>query len=295
MLPTTPGRAENKAVIEGEFGKFEQAVGSLHLDDSSLDNLKRSAVSEAIRAYTAGINHAGRAELNELKGKSRLQAVREACPDPEADRAFLEQLRARHAQPKSRERLPSQPVARQLLDQGFARFGLEALDPEGQLRTWLSARYTPEAIRQGLALFGTEQAKGRLRNSMAHRYLVKLIQSVQEELDLRDQEALLREFAETERRIWLKALEQDYELLKTECENGSTLEHDLAFRLSEQTVFGSLPLERAFWEDKLKALLETQRQRFAAVCRHVRRLFEAAWNDRFQLISRLVAWEKQLA
>ncbi len=292
MLPATPARPENKAVVEGEFGKFEQAVGSLHLDDSSLENLKRSAVSEVIRAYTAGINHAGRAEFD---GKSRLQVLREACPDPEKDRAFLEQLRSAHAQPGRLDTLPSQPVARALLDQGFARFGLEALDPKGELRTWLSNRYTPEAIRQGLAIFGTEQAKGRLKNPMAHRYLVKLIQSGQEELNLREQENLLREFAETERRAWLGELEQDCALLQSECENGATLESDLAFRLSEQTVFGSLPLQRAFWEEKLKGLLATQRQRIGAVCRHIRRLFEAEWNERFQLISRLVAWEQQLA
>jgi hypothetical protein len=292
MLPATPARPENKAVVEGEFGKFEQAVGSLHLDDSNLETLKRSAVSEVIRAYSAGINHAGRAEFD---GKSRLQVLREACPDPEQDRAFLEQLRSAHSEPKRQDSLASQPVARALLDQGFARFGLEGLDPEGELRTWLSARYTPEAIRQGLAIFGTEQAKGRLRNPMAHRYLVKLIQSCQEELNLRDQERLLREFAETERRAWLGELEQDYELLKSECENGATHEHDLAFRLSELAVFGSLPLQRAFWEEKLKALLATQRQRIGALCRHIRRLFEAEWNERFQLISRLVAWEQQLA
>ena len=130
---------------------------------------------------------------------------------------------------------------------------------------------------------------------MAHRYLVKLIQSCQEELDLRAQEHLLRELAETERRAWLQELENDYTLLKDDCDNAATLENDLAFRLSEQAVFGSLPLQRAFWEHKLKALLATQRQRIGAVCRHIRRLFEAECNDRFQLISRLTAWEQQLA
>jgi hypothetical protein len=292
MLPATPARPENKAVIEGEFGKFEQAVGPLHLDDSSLEHLKRSAVSEVIRAYSAGINHAGRAELD---GKSRLAVLREACPDPEKDRAFLEGLRSAHTQPRRSDSLPSQPVARAMLDQGFARFGLEGLDPAGALRTWLSARYTPEAIRQGLALFGTERDKGRLRNPTAHRYLVKLIQSCQEELDLRVQEHLLRELAETERRAWLQELEHDYTRLNDECDNAATLENDLAFCLSEQAVFASLPLQRAFWEHKLKALLATQRQRIGAVCRHIRRLFEAECNDRFHLISRLVAWEQQLA
>lgn len=235
--PRHPGTPREQGVVEGEFGKFEQAMGSLHLDDGSLENLKRSALSEVIRAYTAAINHAGCAELD---GKSRLQVLREACPDPEKDQAFLEQLRRAHSQPGRQDILPSQPVARALLDQGVAHFGLEGLDPEGELRTWLSARYTPEAIRQGLATFGTEQAKGRLKNPMAHRYLVKLIGSCQEELNVREKESLLRQFAETERRAWLGELEQDCALLESECENGATLENDLALRLSEQagTRFG---------------------------------------------------------
>ena len=44
MIPATLQRPENKAVIEGEFGKYEQAVGTIYLDDSSKDELTRSAV-----------------------------------------------------------------------------------------------------------------------------------------------------------------------------------------------------------------------------------------------------------
>jgi len=292
MIPATPGRPENKAVIEGEFGKYEQAVGRLQLDDSSIEALKRSAVNEVIRAYTAGINQAGRAEF---EGKSRQQVLRAACPDPQVDRTFIEQLHAEHNRPGRSQPLPSQTLTRALLDAGFARFGLEANDVQGQLRTWLSGRYTPEAIRQGLAIFATERDKGRLRGKTAHRYLVKLIQSSQEELDLRAQEHWLREFAEVERGAWLRELEQDYAILKTECAGASTLDHDLAFRLSELAVFGGLPLARSFWEEKLKTCLERQSQRIVAVCRHLRRLYEAPWNDRFQLIGRLIGWEYGLA
>ncbi|MCP3880163.1 MAG: hypothetical protein GY701_17500, partial [Sulfitobacter sp.] len=169
MIPATPKRPENKAVIEGEFGKYEQAVGTLYLDDSSLETLKRSAVSEIIRAYTAGVNHAGRVEF---EGKSRQHVLRAACPDPQSDQAFIEQLHAEHSRPGRSKPLPSQTPARALLDAGFARFELEANDAQGRLRTWLSGRYTPEAIRQGLALFGAERDKGRLREKTAHRYLV---------------------------------------------------------------------------------------------------------------------------
>ena len=91
------------------------------------------------------------------------------------------------------------------------------MDPDGKTRQWLAERYTTEAIRQGLAIFGTERNKGRLRNKTAHRYLVKVIQNSQEEIDLRRQEESLREFAEIERQGWLQELEAEYKILETEC------------------------------------------------------------------------------
>ena len=291
MIPATLARPENKAVIEGEFGKYEQAVGALHLDDRSIDHLRRSAVSEAIRAYTAGLNQAGRAEFN---GRSRQQVLRRSCADPQADLAFIEQLHAKHRHQGRSEALPSRAVARQILDAGFARFELDASDAQGKLRTWLSSRYTPAAIRQGLALFGSERVKGRLNDKTAHRYLVKLIQSRQEELDLHAQEVWLLEFAEVERGAWLQELKQDYDLLKTECSEASDPNHDLAFRLSEKAVFGGLPLARTFWEAKLRAVLVQQGRRFEAVRRHIKRLYEAPGHDRAHLISLIVGWEQQL-
>jgi hypothetical protein len=266
-------------------------VGALHLDDRSIGHLRRSAVSEAIRAYTAGLNQAGRAEFN---GRSRQQVLRRSCADPQADLAFIEQLHAKHRHQGRIEALPSQAVARQILDAGFARFELDASDAQGKLRTWLSSRYTPAAIRQGLARFGSERAKGRLNDQTAHRYLVKLIQSRQEELDLHAQEVWLLEFAEVERGAWLQELEQDYELLTSSCSQAVGLNHDLAFRLSEKAVYGGLPLARTFWEVKLRAVLVQQGQRFEAVRRHIKRLYEAPGHDRAHLISLLVGWEQQL-
>ena len=287
MIPATPRRPENKAVIEGEFGKFEQAVGRIDLDDSSPESLAKSAIEEVIRAYTAGINHAGRYEF---EGLSRLQVLRRACPDPEKDRVFLENLKARHDVYKKPDQLPSMGVARDILDEGFAAFELDPLDPKGTLRTWLSSRYTPEAIRQAMAIFGTERAKGRLHSNTAHRYLVKVIQNCQDEIDLRQQEDQLRKYAEIERQGLLGELDREYELLKAECEGRSGPLNDLAFQLSEKAVFGSMILQRSFWEAKLKKLLVEKKDRIASVIRHIRRLFEAHWNDRFQLINHLISW-----
>lgn len=290
MVPATPGTPENKAVIEGEFGKFEQTVGTIFLDDSNKPVFIESAVHEICRAYTAGLNHAGRAEFN---GKSREQVLREYCPDPEKDREFIEQLYADHTGPDRIDGLPTAEISRALLDEGFASFGIKDQDQKGQVRQWLANRYTPEAIRQALAIFGTEWNKGRLRNKMAHRYLVKVIQSSQEELDLRLQEELLRKFAQNERQCWLQEFEAEYQQLKKECD-GSTPEKNLLFCLGEKAAFAGLALQRSFWEDKLKHMLGKCRDKVTVVCRHIRRLFEAQWNDRFVLISKLVAWEHQL-
>ena len=290
MIPATPNRPENKASIEGEFGKYEQAMGTIYLDDRNPQTLIQSAVREILRAYTAGINHAGRAEF---EGKSRQQVLRETCPDPEKDRKFIEQLHADHKSTKRVDVLPTEEVSRLLLDEGFKRFGIEQLDLEGKIRQWLAGRYTPEAIRQGLSIFGTERDKGRLQNKMAHRYLVKVIQNCQAEIDLRQQEEYLREFAEVERKGWLQQLENDYKILQAKC-NGSTPEKDLAFRLSDNAVFGGLPLQRAFWENKLQLILAKNREKISAVSRHVRRLFEASLENRFALIDKLVTWKYQL-
>jgi hypothetical protein len=288
MIPATPGTPENKAVIEGEFGKFEQAVGTLLLDDSSKPALIESAVHKICRAYTAGLNHAGRAEFN---GRSREQVLREYCPDPKKDREFIEQLHADHTQPDRIDVLPTTGISRALLDEGFAY--IKDQDPEGQIRQWLADRYTPEAIRQALAILGTEWNKGRLRNKMAHRYLVKVVQNCQEEMDLRMQEELLRKFSQKERQSWLQEFEAEYQQLQKECD-GSTPEKNLLFCLGEKAVFGGLALQRSFWEDKLKHMLGKCHDKISVVCRHIRRLFEAQWNDRFVLISKMVAWEHQL-
>jgi hypothetical protein len=291
MIPATPARGENKAGIEGEFGKFEQTVGTIFLDDSSDEQLKKTAVSEILRTYTGAINHAGRFEFD---GKSRESVLRKTCPDTEKDRQFIEQLHADHKRKRRVDILPTKLTSRVLLDEGFNRFGIADRDPMEKTREWLAGRFTPEAIRQGLAIFGTEWEKGRLRNNLAHRYLVKLIQNCQVEIDLRRQEELLREYAEVERPVWLQGLEAEYKTVVTEC-IGTSPENDLALQLSDRAVFGGLIVQRAFWENKLKALLEKQRDRFTAVCNHIRRLFETTWENRFALISKLVAWENQLS
>ena len=290
MIPATPDRGQNKAVIEGEFGKYEQAVGIIHLDDTNLLTLKTSAVHEIIRAYTAGLNHAGRVELD---GESRESVVRKSCPDPEKDRKFIAELHADHTKKRKSVPLPTKEVSRVVLDEVFERFGLVDQDSKGEIRDWLAGSVTPDSLREGLAIFGAKHERGELRAKHSLRYLVKVTINRQHENDLRRQEELLREFAEKERQAWLAVHKAEHARLQLECESAQPPK-DLLFRLAENAIYGCLNLQRAFWEDKLKTELAKQRDRYTAVCNHIRRFFEVTEENRFTLISKLVAWENGL-
>lgn len=287
MIPATPGRPENKAVIEGEFGKFEQFVGCIQLDDANQDTLLRSAVKEVVRAYTAGINHAGRFEYD---GKSRKEVVRDSCPDPEKDQKLIAELKVEHTSPQPANPLPSQPIARGLLDEGFKQFGLVQADPRGKLRHWLSAVCEPEAIRQGLAIISVKMEKGSLKGKLIHRYLVKVIRECQTQIELEREEKELLKFAETERKGWLSGLQTAFESLAWECET----DEQLAKALAEHALFGDIMIERAFWTDQLSTHLIKNPELSPSVCRHVRRVYEADRQDRFQLLAKITAHSTEL-
>jgi len=284
MIPATPSRPENKAVIEGEFGKFEQQFGLIKLDGRSRGSLISSVVHEIIRAYTAGINHAGRFEFN---GKSRLQILREACPDPAKDKKLIESLKEGHPRGgKRRDPLPTASIARKILDEAFEPLGLTNKDPLGRLRTWLANAYEPEAIRRAIAIFTAKRDGGALKGPESHRYLVKVIQGCQADIELEREERKLLELAAVERKAWL----QDWEEGLHEIQNTSSSNEEILREIAERAVFGGMILEKAFWERALTRILTGLRGLFETVLTHVRRLYEASQDDRRRLMSRLVSW-----
>jgi hypothetical protein len=282
MIPATLGRPENKAVIEGEFGRWEREVGPIVLDDASKDTLVKSAVREVVRAYTSGINHAARAELD---GKSRAEVVRDACPDPKKDAELVAALKAGHQKgPHPAAPLPTASVARALLDEAFERLAIMASDPGGRIRAWLADTFEPSAIRRALAIYEAKRAKGSLRGKHAHRYLVKLIREMQIEADLEREERFLLHYAETERRSWLAALVTAKEEIWRERE---TIEERI-LAIAEHALYGGIFLEKAYWESELMAALSEAPLLLDQVTTHIRRLYEVPPLCRRRLLNRLV-------
>jgi len=286
LVPATLGRPENKAVLEGEFSLFEARVGTVRLDDTSTDTLVRSAVGEAVRAYTAATNAVPRIELG---GMSRLEVVRSARPtfaQQAADRAFIRRLKARHERQRSsnwREKIKL--ASRRLLDHVFASLELEGLDAEGNLREYLSI-YEPAAIRQAAVIVSGCLDRGELQRAYAHRYLTKVIQSKQVELDLWRQESELLELCRLEAQDWVSQEQAEYDELRRECEPDA-----LACALAERAAPGGLPVEGAFWTEKLLQLLECAQHLVEHVRRFLIRLYEAPPERRLSLIDRICALE----
>jgi len=285
VIKATPGRPENKAIVEGSFSLFEQRVGKICLDDSSKPALIQSAVHEIIRTYTATTNHVPRAEFD---GKSRAQVFYEYVPDPRQqakDEEFLQRLKAQHQRPFARHAQPD-PRSRQLLDDAFTRFGLLPKDLSGSLRAFLS-EFEPAAIKTAVAIFQARQERGKIQAPWAHRYLGKLIRNLQEELDLQRCENELLYLNREQAQNWTREQERLYDQLRGEI----VAVKDLSCRVAEKAAEGEVPVVAAFWREQLRRLLINAKELIPAVRTHLRRMSGADFNLRLLLINELTELE----
>ncbi len=283
MIPTTLGRAQNKAILEGAFGLFQQRIGNLRLDDSDDDTLIRSAVEQVVRVYTAVTNNVPRIELD---GRSRLQALQEACPTAEQrqrDQDFLARLKADHQRPRQQPR----PESLKLIEHVFERFDLVSLDPSGELRRFL-ATFAPAAIRRAAAVLAAKL--DNLDRRYAHRYLTKVVRNQQDELDLEREAEQLLELCQLQRQDWTHAEEQLFQELAQEHNEPA----ELAAAVAQRAAFGGLPLQATFWKRKLLELLHKADHLLDHVKKTLIRLYEAPKQQRLALLDLITAQQHGL-
>ncbi len=284
MIPTTLGRAQNKAILEGAFGLFQQRVGTLRLDDTDDDTLIRSAVEEMVRVYTAATNHVPRIELN---GCSRLQALQEACPTAEQrqrDEDFLARLKVDHRRPRRQQ---PRPESLKLIEHVFERFDLVSHDPSSELRRYL-ATFSPAAIRRAAAVLAAKLE--HLDPRYAHRYLTKVIRNQQDELDLERAAEELLHLCQRQRQDWTQDEEQHFQILAQEHNDPA----ELASAVAQRAAFGGLPLQATFWNRKLLELLHQADDLVDRVKRTLIRLYEAPKQQRLALLDLVTAQQQGL-
>jgi len=275
-ITATPNRGQNKAGIEGAFSEYEREFGTIVLDNSSKDSLITSAVHEIFRAFFAGRDNAGRVEFD---GKSRLRVLRDFCPSEEQiqhDLKFLRKLKSRHEKQKQTYQ---DERSRVLLDLIFQDWDLESRDKKGHLRKYLSY-CEPGAIRRSGAVFASKMNRGVLNKKYNHRYLAKLVQSFQEEIDLEIVEDELLKYAKCERQWWIAHEIEEYENLK----QNFPLPADCCCQIAELAADGNIPVGSAFWRNILKKEVKNNIQVVPIVQNHIKRLYEYSLNKRIALL-----------
>jgi hypothetical protein len=187
--------------------------------------------------------------------------------------------------------LPTKPVAYDILNAAFEKFELSSHDEPRRLRGWLAGAFEPEVIRRGLAIFEAKREQGRLRKKGAHRYLIKVIQSEQNEINLEREEHHLLAYAEIERTSWLTALRKERQTVRKNAENDEAYFTELANR----ALCGSIFIEKAFWEKSLDEALAEAPSRFQRVITHIRRVYEVSESCRRRLMNHLITHRTELA
>lgn len=181
VMHSTPGRGQNKAVIEGQFGLFAQALGPViaTIDTSSPQSIALSVADAVTRAYAQGRNHHPRRS----DGRSPYDLYRDANPSPEeiaAATARLLAIKQRIDAREAREQTRLDPAVQATIEQAIQRFGFF---DDGDVA--ISLRTLPLAdIQSAVAIYAAKQLAQSLSPDAGLRYFAGIARNCQHEREL---------------------------------------------------------------------------------------------------------------
>ena len=242
LIPSTPGRAQNKAHTEGAFGLFQQQVPPLVLHSREPRHIAQDLLTLITETWARTLNHRPRPDRG---GRSRVQLYSEAEPTPDelsqAREALRERLRKQQLAAQTR-RARLDPAVRHSLDQAFHRLGLS--DPTGNLRDAIAA-YPHDVVIEAISIFEGKQNAHTLPPDTDARYLLGIARNLSHE----------REGFEIAQALWRERLAaRDHALSHLDSQRRH-LEHDIPsddpFPLLKTFVDHALAtdrlLDRFFW------------------------------------------------
>jgi hypothetical protein len=280
-IRATPGRAQNKAHVEGAFGLFAQKVPAIDLDTRDPDAL---ATTVALLLATTFFRALNRAPRRDRAGKTRVDLYEQSITP--------EQYQAAHA--ALRERMRKQELARQtraarrdpviaaLLDDAFARLGL--LDPERHIRDAIAC-YPRDAIVDAIGIFSGKRTAGTLPDGVDARYLLGIVRNLHHCHEAEPiTEALIRERLSARDRFLAPLVsERDAILATGRADVGATL-----IALVDRLVDAEHAIDRHIWLDAAAELIapHPHDERIALAKRAVQRIhtaFKLSTRDRAHL------------
>ena len=175
-LRSTLGRPQNKAHVEGAFGLFSQSVPPIVLDTSrDSQSVARQLAVLVATTWARAINRRPRTDRG---GRTRVDIYAESPTDEQiaAARRALEERCRRQELARATLEARERPEVRALCDAHFERLGLT--DPQRHVRLAI-ARYTLDAIVDGIAIFDGKRRAGTLPEDADARYLLGIVRNVE--------------------------------------------------------------------------------------------------------------------
>jgi len=284
VMHTTPGRGQNKAVVEGGFGLFSQALGPVIATvDTSSPELVALCVADAVtRAFEQGRNHHPRLR----DGRTPYELYRDANHSPEEIAAAIERLRAikeRIDSREAREQARLDPAVLATIEQACQRF---AFVDDGDVAA--SLRTLPlTAIQSAIAIFAAKQQAQSLPLDAGIRYFAGIARNCQHERELLLFEEELVAQLERTGKLVLDHLER---------KAASFASLDLAVRLRaivDELLAVTAPVAQVFWRRRFEteatfASLALHPALRCLLCERIRRRYTATKQHRQQLIDIVV-------
>jgi hypothetical protein len=189
-IRATPGRAQNKAHVEGSFGLFAQKVPPIELDTRDPDALATSVADLVATTFFRALNRAPR---RDRAGKTRAELYEQLVTPKQyeaASAALRDRLRKQELARQTRA-ARRDPATAALLDDAFAR--LDLLDPERHIRDAIAC-YPHDAIVDAIAIFSGKRTAGTLPDGVDARYLLGIVRNIHHRHEAEPiTEALIRE------------------------------------------------------------------------------------------------------
>lgn len=284
VMHATPGRGQNKAVIEGSFGLFAQGLGPVvaTIDTSTPENIALCVANAVTRAFAQGRNHHPRRR----DGRTPYELYRDADPSPDEIAAAIERLRAikeRIDTREAREQARLDPAVLATIEQAIERFGFfDDGDVAFSLRTLPLA-----AIQSAVAIYAAKQEAGSLPIDAGIRYFAGIARNCQHERELL--------FFEQE---LVSQLERTGQIVRVHLDRkaAALASLDLASRLSaivQELLTVTAPVAQVFWRRHFHAEADVTPVAFRHalrrhLCERVRRHYTASKRHRQALVDLIV-------
>lgn len=268
-LRSTPGRAQNKAHVEGAFGLFSQTVPPIELRNHNARELARDVARLVATVFFCVLNRRPRRDRD---GLSRMQLYAQQVTDEQRQAALASLQERLRKQQLAAQALAARadPTTRALLDDALPRLGLA--DPARHFRDAIAC-YPLDAVVDAIAIFDGKRSAGTLPDGVDARYLLGIVKNVHHCHEAESiTAALLRErLAARDRLLQPLVRERDEILAHTGGAPAPTLD-----AIVRRLTHAERLIDRHFWLDAAAAAFpHGDEQRLPLLTRVARRIHAA--------------------